>query len=378
LHVIRLRNADPTTMAEQLLTLRDDMPANVEEDPAAGRGGLRGLDFHVVAEPATRSLLVRSAPEAYGPVFDTVRTLDVMPPSVRIEVTVATIGFDDRLELDVNAFIPTLTNPKQPDDVIASVTSRPGGANPTLVDTSRPFTAAFTRAPLLLTFFDPITGTPIVLPPIPRESFSITLDGRTVNTEILLRPQLLVVSGEEHEIFSGDNIPVPVASPGTATSGEEGEGSVATPIAQVRQNIERYDVGTSVRVTPTVGQEGSVSLQMDVLVSRLEPSQAGPVEEVGPSIREIEIASRVRLRHGELAVLATESQPITQSLVTGVPWLMDIPWLGVLFRATTEQTMKRGVLVTVEAEILRPESRELARRLAVMLGPLDPFEREAP
>jgi general secretion pathway protein D len=339
------------------------------EDPASRRGGLRGLDFHVVADPSTRSLLVRSAPEAYGPVFDTVRMLDVMPPSVRVEVMVAVIGIGDRLELAVNALIPTVSTIREPDDLLVSVTSNPSGGNPSVPEVGLPFTAAFTRAPLLLTLIDPITGEPFVLPPIPRENVSITLDGREVRAETLMRPQLLVVSGEDHEIFSGDNIPVRVASSQTAAVAEGEDGVVASSVSEVRQDIERYDVGTTLRVTPTVGAEGAVSLQLTVLQSSLEPSEAGPVEEVGPSIREIEIESTIRLRHGEVAVLATQTQPITEQGETGAPWLMDIPWLGFLFRATTEVTTERYLLVSVQAEILSPAARDLARVLAEQLGP---------
>jgi type II secretory pathway component GspD/PulD (secretin) len=60
---------------------------------------------------------------------------------------------------------------------------------------------------------------------------------------------------------------------------------------------------------------------------------------------------------------------------TGVPWLEDIPVLGFAFRTTSEQTMRRHLLIAVQAEILRPEARELAERLARELGPLDPAAR---
>ncbi len=43
---------------------------------------------------------------------------------------------------------------------------------------------------------------------------------------------------------------------------------------------------------------------------------------------------------------------------------MDIPALGWAFRTTTEQTVNHHLLVTAHAEILRPESRDLADRLA--------------
>jgi type II secretory pathway component GspD/PulD (secretin) len=43
---------------------------------------------------------------------------------------------------------------------------------------------------------------------------------------------------------------------------------------------------------------------------------------------------------------------------------MDIPVLGWAFRTTTEQKLNHHLLVAARAEILRPESRDLADRLA--------------
>jgi hypothetical protein len=244
-----------------------------------------------------------------------------------------------------------------------------GGGVPTGPGTNRPFVAGFTRAPLLLNLTGP-DGLPLVVA-VPRESFAISMNGRVVESDTLLRPELLVVSGEEHVVFSGDNVPVRVAQ----TTPVEVEGGGDT-FGQVRQDIERYDVGTSLRVTPTVGAEGGVTLELRVEASTLEESQAGDVDVVGPSIREIEIESTVRLRHGEVAAIASYTQPIVTRSETGIPWLKDIPILGFAFRATTDQAMKRYLLVSVQAEILRPEARELARALAEQLGPLPPGSRD--
>jgi hypothetical protein len=287
-----------------------------------------------------------------------------------LQVLVATLTVDDRLDLGVDAFIPTLTNPKTQNDLLAIVRSNPsGGGVPTGPGTNRPFVAGFTRAPLLLNLTGP-DGLPLVVA-VPRESFAISMNGRVVESDTLLRPELLVVSGEEHEVFSGDNVPVRVAQ----TTPVEVEGGGDT-FGQVRQDIERYDVGTSLRVTPTVGAEGGVTLELRVEASTLEESQAGDVDVVGPSIREIEIESTVRLRHGEVAAIASYTQPIVTRSETGIPWLKDIPILGFAFRATTDQAMKRYLLVSVQAEILRPEARELARALAEQLGPLPPGSRD--
>jgi type II secretory pathway component GspD/PulD (secretin) len=59
---------------------------------------------------------------------------------------------------------------------------------------------------------------------------------------------------------------------------------------------------------------------------------------------------------------------MTARKVTGVPWLMDIPVLGWAFRVTNEQTLNHHLLIAARAEILRPESHDLADRFARALG----------
>ena len=146
----------------------------------------------------------------------------------------------------------------------------------------------------------------------------------------------------------------------------------------MQQNIERQDVGTSLRVTPTVGEKGGVTLELRVEVSSLTESLAGSVEEVGPSIRQTTIESTIRLSGGEFAVIATAAQPKLSRRTTGIPWLMDIPVLGWAFRTTTEQTLDHHLLVAARAEILRPESRDLADRLAREMAPEVPAESAQP
>jgi type II secretory pathway component GspD/PulD (secretin) len=292
-----------------------------------------------------------------------------MPPSVRVEVTVAVLDLDNRLDLGADYFIPTLTNPKSPDDLIATVLSNPsGGGVQTTPTAETPFVLSFTRAPLLVTFLDPSTGQTITLP-LPREKASFTLNARTVNSDVLLRPTLLITSGEEHEIFAGDNVPIPVSSSGAGGVGGTESTATRDPSLTVRQNIERQDVGTSLRLTPTVGEQGGVTLGLHLEVSSLGESAAGPVEEVGPTISQIIVESTIRLRGGEVAVIASAARPRVEKSETGVPWLKDVPGLGWAFRFTTEQGRKRHLLIAARAQILRPqESRDLADRLARELG----------
>jgi len=227
----------------------------------------------------------------------------------------------------------------------------------------------FTHTPLLLTFVDPVSHQTITIPI--GEQAAITANAHTIRSDVLLRPNLLITSGEEHEIFAGDNIPIPVAHSGTGTpTGTTGSTvSQSTPSLVTRKDIQRQDVGTSLRLTPTVGEQGGVMLGLHVEVSSLSESAAGSVEEVGPTISQITVESMIRLRGGEVAVIASAARPQIEKTSVGVPWLKDVPILGWAFRFTSDQHRKRHLLIAARAQILRAqETRDLADRLARELG----------
>jgi general secretion pathway protein D len=420
MQVVRLRNADPEQLAEELVELRNDS-GGTGTAGAERHVGLRGQPFDVVADRPTRSLVLSGPPEAINAVLDVVSDLDRVPASVRVEITVATVDVDDQMDLSFDFMIPDLANAKGPEDLIAAVFSTPSGRTgiPSGASESVPFVAAFSRAPLLLPIIDPITGKQFAIP----EGGALTMNGRTVKSNVMMRPRLLITSGQEHEIFAGNNVPIPVARPsgagtgtlGTGTTGTTGTtgggstsgtatettangaidlgnaaisttdgtggtgttgtgttgitGTGAEPSLAIQQNIERKDVGTSLRVTPTVGAEGGVILDLRVEVSSIVDSVAGPVESVGPTIQQTTIESTIHLLGGEVAVIATAAQPEVQRDKTGAPWFMDIPVIGWAFKATHDRTVEHHLLVAARAEILRPESRDLADRLARALAP---------
>jgi general secretion pathway protein D len=412
--VLKLRYADPKDLAQQLVALQSGTGAATAAG-AARRAGLRGLPFQLAADLPTHSLVVSGPPETIDAVLDVVSELDRVPASVRVQITVASVDVDDSLDLGINYLIPTLTNPKGPGDLVAAVFVDPSGGGFTDITnpSSDPFFASFTRAPLLLPIVDPVTGAQTVLS-IP-EGGAISLNGRTVKADVLMRPNLLITSGHDHEIFAGDNVPIPVSQPsgtglgtlgtgttgtgttgteatttstasgtgnaaiaggsaetgttGTGTTGTTGTGTgLVNSTLSVRQNIERKDVGTRLRVTPTVGDQGGVTLKLDVEVSSLAASVAGDVTKVGPTIKQTRIESTIRLLGGEIAVIATAAQPQLEKTKTGIPWMMDIPVLGWAFRKTSDHVLNHHLLIAARAEILRPESRDLADRFARELG----------
>ena len=372
IRVVRVLNRDAQELAELLTGLsssRSVSPASGRtsspsaqtnpnsSQPVAGRQKLVGRDFQIDVDEATQSLLIRADPETFSLLVDAITQLDRHPPQVSVEAVVFEIRRPESFVLGLNYFLP-LTTPTSVNDFAVftqsgrgqldfesfpNIGSRPSGPADGAVAFGR-----YSREPILLTLQDPTVGTITI--PIPREDVSIDAGEINVETNILLRPNIVGVSGEEHEIFAGDNIPIPSSQTASAT----GDGTVSNqgnPL-NVTQNIERVDVGTRLRIKPTIREGGNVRLELELEISSLVKSLAGDIEEVGPTYADTNLETTFELRPGEAAVIGARNGEVTYNRRIGVPWLMNIPGLGWLFSSVEERKDEKDLMVVVQARVL--------------------------
>jgi general secretion pathway protein D len=344
-HVLPVQHADPDRIATELRVLQ----TGSAERSVRGADSLSGRDFAVAVDRPTHSLVLRADPETARVIADVLAEIDRIPARVLVEVTVAEVTTGRSLELGFDFFVP-VTEPKGPNDLVGAVLVNPsGGGLQALGGGDASTLVRFTRAPLLVPVVGP--GGTVQTLSIPRDSYALTADERELEVRTVARPRLLVANGEEQRIFVGDNVPVPRAQSGTGS-----------PL-EVRQNVERHDVGLQLDVRPTLGQEGGVRLELQIHQSRITESLAGDTDRVGPTFAERELAATVRLEHGEIAVVGFLSGPSQATREVGVPWLRSIPVLGFLFRNTLEVELESTLLIAVSATLRREGAEQLAMEL---------------
>jgi general secretion pathway protein D len=349
IRVIRPLNADVMQLAETLQQLG-------QGDPRAARGfaraeGLAGRSFHVAAHESTGALLVQADPATQAIVRDLVEEIDRRPPSIAVDLLVLEISTSHSLALGFDAFLP-FGDASDPDETFAgafSIQSAPGGVFRPVTDPGVGF-FRYAREPLVIPVIGP-GGIPIEVV-VPREIVQITAAEGNIEARTLLRPHLVALSGEEHELTAGDNVPVLIG----ATT-DAGEPAVSDPLT-IRNDIERRDVGTILRVMPTAGQVGDVRLELEVEASRLREIPTAIATRLGPVIQQRKLQVVTRLEHGQWAVLGMALDDELHERDDGVPFLKDIPIIGWWARNVVTERMKRSLIIAVQAGIERaPEQR---------------------
>ena len=179
---------------------------------------------------------------------------------------------------------------------------------------------------------------------------------------VLAEPTVTAISGENAKFTAGGTIPIANSS----------SYDRATGICTYSTTQQVY--GVSLNFTPTVLSEGRISLHLATEVSEPDPThatQSACANQVGFRTRTNE--TTVELPSGGSIVTAGLIQQHSAQAVAGLPGLMSLPILGVLFRSRDYQRDETELMIIVTPYItrtLRPD--QITRPDDGLSDPSDP------
>jgi general secretion pathway protein D len=171
------------------------------------------------------------------------------------------------------------------------------------------------------------------------------LDSTTGNN-ILSTPNLVTLDNEEAKIVVGQNVPFitgQYTNTGTATS---------SPF----QTIERKDVGTTLRIKPQIGENGTVRMVIYQESSSVSDTAATGTASAGPTTNKRSIESTVVVDDGQIIVLGGLISDNYTTNKSKVPLLGDIPYVGALFRSESRTRQKTNLMVFLRPVVMRDEA----------------------
>ena len=156
--------------------------------------------------------------------------------------------------------------------------------------------------------------------------------------EVISSPRVITANQKEASIRQGVEIPYQEASSSGATS------------TQFKEAV------LSLTVTPQITPDDRII--MDLKVTKDSVGQVVSNEQGGsiPSIDTREVVTQVLVNNGQTVVLGGVYETEEGEQVSKVPFLGDIPGLGVLFRSTRTVSKKSELLIFVTPKILKEGS----------------------
>jgi pilus assembly protein CpaC len=167
----------------------------------------------------------------------------------------------------------------------------------------------------------------------------------------LAEPNLIALSGDTANFLAGGEFPIPVA---------QDNGNIT---------IEFKQFGVGLGFTPTVIGKDLINLVVAPEVSRIDntlsvsvAAGASPV----PGLSTRRAKTTIELRDGQSFAIAGLLQQDYQNAISGLPWLSDIPILGLLFRSTGFQRNETELVILVTPHLVKP-----AQSMAELSTPTD-------
>jgi len=111
--------------------------------------------------------------------------------------------------------------------------------------------------------------------------------------------------------------------------------------------IDRKDVGTTLKVTPHIQQNGTIRLEVDQVVESLLEKVVAGASDLVTSKRQVK--TEILVDDKSTIVLGGLISDRVSEVESGIPILKNIPILGVLFRSKGEKQEKTNLMI-----ILRP------------------------
>lgn len=288
--------------------------AGMGSTPRDSAAGLLVGRTTIVANTPTNALVIRTAPPNYPLLRETIDALDTRPAQVLFEVTIAEVALGKGTEFGVDW----------------SAINAGGDVEGRFGSTAIPDTGSRSAVLRLIR----LDGTAV-------HALLRTI-ATTSDVHVLSTPEILAANNREATILVGSKVPF-ISSTRLGND------------ISIDRAVQYQDVGTKLSIIPTINDDGYVSVQLLQEVSSLT-QQTVTAALSAPVISTREASTRAILRDGQTVVIAGLIGESRQNNMEGIPLLMDIPFLGALFRRQTVTRTRTELAIFVTPYVVRTDA----------------------
>ncbi len=180
------------------------------------------------------------------------------------------------------------------------------------------------------------------------------LSARTA-VEVVSAPKIVALDNHAAKLEVGDEVPITT----------QAQQSVTSSGAPVLSNVEYRSTGVILNVTPRIGGDGRVMLDIAQEVSSVAQTTSSNIN--SPTIQERKMSTTLVMDNGGVVALGGLISTNRSTGDTGVPYLEKAPFLGDLFKTHTHSTAKTELIVLISAKIIK-DSGSSQRIMADLLA----------
>jgi general secretion pathway protein D len=178
---------------------------------------------------------------------------------------------------------------------------------------------------------------------------TLTAVANDSRAKVLQRPRIQTSHAVQATLFVGESRPYP-------TSSYYGGGSFGG-----YSSIQQLQIGVTLDVTPLINPDGLVVMDIHQTIESANGSVN--IANVGdvPITSRKEAQAKVAVRDHDTIILGGLIETSKTKSASGVPFLMDIPMLGYLFRTTHDSEVRNELIVMIRPTVLpTPEVAAMA------------------
>jgi general secretion pathway protein D len=285
-------------------------------------------DLRFIADEVTNAIIVTTYPRLWRDIEETIKKLDRMARQVLIEVLAAEVTLTDDMKLGIEWAVRS----GRFDFSNSQTGILPSRPSPGLIPGGGGLGGG--AVPLGFNMFTFAAG-----------QFLAALNALSTENKVnvLSSPSIMTSENKKAIINVSTSVPIVTSQQVPVASG----GGTANSITQT---VEYKDAGIILTVTPRIGEQGTVALDVKQEVNEVGTPEPPPIN--SPRFTKREAETSVVLLNNQTLVLGGLIQNKRTFIKTGIPFLNRIPVLGYLFGSTEEKIEKTELLLLITPRVV--------------------------
>jgi general secretion pathway protein D len=292
-----------------------------------------GDNISITADPATNSLIIAASKPDYEKIRTLLAQIDIKRRQALVEATLLEVTMDNSIRTNTSFLTSTggadggvlAKSDFSADNGLARLFSEPSKLQGLTIAAA---SAGSLQLPGGLT--------------IPTQSILVSAAQQNNNINVLSAPTILATDNEEAQIVVGNNVPF-LASTGTN----------ATNLNNTFNQVDRQDVGITLRITPQISSRDYVTLKVYTEVSSLVLSTLNSA--LGPTTNKRQSETTIIAKDGQMIVTGGLLSDEVSETDEGVPYLKDIPVLGHAFKNNSQARTQKNLLIFLTPRIIKDQ-----------------------